>query len=80
MLFNKGLLALAATAALGVSAQDAVAPADSAVVKLEQDNFQDFLKENSLVMAEFFAPWCGHCKKLAPEYVKAAEELKSKNV
>ncbi|CDK29929.1 unnamed protein product [Kuraishia capsulata CBS 1993] len=66
--------------AAAVDENPAVASADSAVVKLTSDKFSAFLKENDLVLAEFFAPWCGHCKHLGPEFSSAADRLLDKNI
>lgn len=51
----------------------------SASVELTSRNFDEFvLKSKDIWIVEFFAPWCGHCKKLAPEWKKAANNLKGK--
>ncbi|KAL4948325.1 thioredoxin-like domain-containing protein [Aspergillus filifer] len=65
-------------AAGAVSAVDSETPSD--VISLTKDTFNDFVAEHDLVLAEFFAPWCGHCKALAPKYEEAATELKAKNI
>ncbi|XP_061376673.1 protein disulfide isomerase-like 1-4 [Gastrolobium bilobum] len=50
------------------------------VVVLKEKNFTDVVKNNRFVMVEFYAPWCGHCQALAPEFASAATELKGDNV
>uniref|UniRef100_A0A0E0EUB6 protein disulfide-isomerase n=1 Tax=Oryza meridionalis TaxID=40149 RepID=A0A0E0EUB6_9ORYZ len=49
----------------------------SASIELNSQNFDKLVtKSKDLWIVEFFAPWCGHCKKLAPEWKKAAKNLK----
>jgi protein disulfide-isomerase A1 len=44
----------------------------SDVIDLTKDTFDAHVQDNALTLIEFFAPWCGHCKALAPEYEEAA--------
>jgi protein disulfide-isomerase A6 len=47
----------------------------SPVMELDPSNFDSVVLTNDTSIVEFYAPWCGHCRNLQPEYVKAGRHL-----
>ncbi|KAI9017170.1 thioredoxin-like protein [Gaertneriomyces semiglobifer] len=48
---------------------------DPVVLVNEKTFKREVLSSDVPVIVEFFAPWCGHCKNLAPTYVKVAKKV-----
>merc|ERR1712050_239896 len=49
------------------------ASASAAVPSLTPANY-DSMTDGKTVFLKFFAPWCGHCKKMAPDWEKLSKE------
>jgi len=53
----------------------------TAVTELTPDNFDSVaLDKSKHVLVEFYAPWCGHCKQLAPKYEELAKIFSGEKV
>uniref|UniRef100_A0A8C9XYJ7 protein disulfide-isomerase n=1 Tax=Sander lucioperca TaxID=283035 RepID=A0A8C9XYJ7_SANLU len=46
------------------------------VLELGDEDFDYLATEHETMLVKFYAPWCGHCKKLSPDFEKAATRLK----
>ncbi|MCP6116857.1 thioredoxin domain-containing protein, partial [Klebsiella pneumoniae] len=68
------VLIFTAIALLGLALGDEV-PTEETVLVLSKANFETVISTTEYILVEFYAPWCGHCKSLAPEYAKAATKL-----
>jgi protein disulfide-isomerase A1 len=73
---NKKLIITLLFALLAISAHAATIEEEDDVIVLTDDNFDEVINGNEFILVEFYAPWCGHCKKLTPEYSAAAKILK----
>eukprot|EP01100_Stratorugosa_tubuloviscum_P009073 TRINITY_DN37_c0_g2_i1.p1 TRINITY_DN37_c0_g2~~TRINITY_DN37_c0_g2_i1.p1 ORF type:complete len:244 (-),score=111.92 TRINITY_DN37_c0_g2_i1:158-889(-) len=56
------------------------ASSDSSVIILKEANFDSLINSGENWFIEFYAPWCGHCKRLTPIWEQLAKELKIENL
>ena len=44
------------------------------VIEFNETNFNEVVKSGTLVVADFWAPWCGPCRQLSPVIDKIADQ------
>jgi protein disulfide-isomerase A1 len=50
---------------------------ENEILVLNEENFNETISRYDNILIKYYVPWCVHCKKLDPEYNKAAEALKN---
>ncbi|MEW5301253.1 MAG: hypothetical protein WDW36_004124 [Sanguina aurantia] len=71
----RALLLVLAVALLSRT-QASLYSSSDAVISLDEGGFDALMQADGVAVVEFMAPWCGHCKSLAPHYKAVAKSLK----
>ena len=45
-----------------------------AAINMDKVQFQQMIQGDKPVLVDFWAPWCGYCRRIGPAYDKVAEE------
>lgn len=69
-------LALCAVLAVAAGADDPSVSLEG-VVDLTPENIDSIVNGAKHVLVEFYAPWCGHCKRMTADYGKVGQTVKS---
>jgi thioredoxin 1 len=43
-------------------------------IDINAENFEDTITDNEIVLVDFWADWCGPCKRFGPIYEKSSEQ------
>jgi thioredoxin 1 len=49
-------------------------------MNIDQKQFEAMMQEGKILLVDYWAPWCGYCRRIGPAYEKIAQQYEGKIV